>query len=208
MRVQYGRIPPVEGIDPAAEGLRPIRGPGSVLSQVVGSLTGLFLLVFLIGGLCFFLSMLAIPNPDVDPNYVPPVAWPAVILALLTYIPMHELLHVLLHPAGGLSGNSVLVIWPQRLIFGAYYEGCMSRRRWLLMRIAPFVLLSVIPAIVIAILQYVAFSHAVRTFIEVVVTVNAVGSGGDLAGMLLVLRQVPAPAQLCFRGGRAFWQPA
>ncbi len=82
----------------------------------------------------------------------------------------------------------------------------MSRTRWLLMRIAPFVFFSVIPAAFIAVFQYVTFTHASKTFLEVTLCINSVGSGADVAAMFLVLTQVPRSASLCFRGGKAYWR--
>jgi len=199
-------MPETTGSDPEAEGLHIIRSPKSGFSHLLASLTGLLLLVVPISGLCLVLSTFAIPNPDVDPNYFPPVAWGAAALALLSYIPLHELLHLVWHPHLGTSDQSILVIWPSKLQFGVYYEGCMSRTRWLLMRIAPFVFLSVIPAIFIAIFQYVAFSHMTKTFIEVVMVLNTVGSGADVTAVFLVMSQMPRSAWLCFRGGRAYWR--
>ena len=38
--------------------------------------------------------------------------------------------------------------------------------------------------------------------------VNALGSGGDAVAAVIVLRQVPALAALCFHNGRAYWRPA
>ncbi len=206
MRVHLGNIPEVVGTDPQPEGLRAIQGPRPLMGHLLGSLTGLFLLVVPITGICLILSIFAIPNPNADPHYAPPVAWGAVVLAWLCYIPLHELLHLVWHPRFGASEQSILVVWPRKLQFGVYYEGCMSRTRWLLMRLAPFMFLSVIPASFDAIFQNVAFTHASKTFIEVVMVLNTVGCGADVAAVFLVMRQVPRSAHLCFRGGRAYWQ--
>ena len=46
----------------------------------------------------------------------------------------------------GLSGRSSIVVWLARLRVGSYYEGDLSRSRWLAMRAAPFLLLSLAPA--------------------------------------------------------------
>ena len=208
MRVHLGNIPATQGSDPEAEGLRIIRSPRSGIGHLLASLTGLFLLLVPITTLCLVLSTFAIPNPDVDPNYVPPVAWGAAFMAMLSFIPLHELLHLMWHPRFGTSDQSILVIWPSKLLFGVYYEGCMSRTRWLLMRIAPFVFLSILPTVFIAIFQYVAFAHTTKTFMEVVMVLNAVGSGADVAATLLVASQVPHSASVCFRGGKAYWRQA
>ncbi len=209
MRVHLGNIPEISPFDPEAEGLHSIRSPRAAMSHLLASMTGLFLLIVPITAICLVLSIFAIPNPDVPPQYNPPIAWGAVAAALLLYIPLHELLHLLWHPQSGRSDQSILVIWPAKLLFGVYYEGCMTRARWMLMRIAPFLFLSAIPAAVIAVFQYVAFTHASRTFLEVLLCVNGVGSGADVAAMVIVMTQVPRSASLCFRGGKAYWrQPA
>lgn len=209
MRVHLGNIPEVAVLDPEAEGLHAIGGPKAGISHLLASLTGLFLLAGPIAALCLVLSMfVAIPNPEVDPNYIRPVAWGAAALGWLVFIPLHELLHLLWHPQFGLSDQSILVILPSKLQFGVYYEGCMSRTRWLLMRLAPFAFLSVMPAVLVGIFQYVAFSHASKTFVEVVMVLNTVGSGADVAAVFLVLSKVPRSAWLCFRGGRAYWKEA
>ena len=208
MQVLLGSIPEIAGFEPEAAGLHKIGGPGATISHLLASLIGLFLLEVPIAGLCLILSIFAIPNPDVDPNYIPPVAWGAAALAMLSFIPLHELLHLIWHPQSGRSERSILVIWPTKLLFGVYYEGCMSRTRWMLMRIAPFVFLSILPAVFIAIFQYVAFSHMSKTYLEVLMLLNTVGSGADVAAIFVVASRVPRSASLCFRGGKAYWRPA
>jgi hypothetical protein len=206
MRVLLGGVPEIPDFDPEAAGLHKIGGPSAAISQLLASLVGLFLLVVPIAGLCLILSTIAIRNPDIDPNYIPPVAWGMVILGIFTYVPLHELLHLMWHPRFGTSDQSILLVWPTKLLFGVYYEGCMSRTRWLIMRLAPFAFLSVLPAVFIAIFQYVAFSHMSKTYIEVLMVLNTVGSGADVAAVYLVASQVPHSARLCFRGGKAYWQ--
>jgi hypothetical protein len=84
----------------------------------------------------------------------------------------------------------------------------MSRRRWLAMRLAPLVMLSVLPACVLALLQVQPLSPDVEVGLSVLMVVNALGSGGDVIAAILVVAQVPPAARLCFRAGRAYWQPA
>jgi hypothetical protein len=129
-------------------------------------------------------------------------------LALLLYIPLHELLHAIWHPQLGLSPQTVMIIWPRKLRFGVYYEGCMTRRRWLIMRLAPFIVLVVIPAGLLTLFHYVPVTFALETFLQVLMLVNGIGSGGDLVAVIWVLRQVHSGAQICFCGGKAYWRPA
>jgi hypothetical protein len=43
------------------------------------------------------------------------IPWGVVVVALLLFIPLHELLHAIWHPQLGLSPQSVMVIWPRKL---------------------------------------------------------------------------------------------
>jgi hypothetical protein len=96
-------------------------------------------------------------------------------VALLTFIPLHELLQL-----------------------GVYYEGCMSRRRWRWMRMAPLLGMS----------QVRSRGVTLEIGLQAMLVANSVGSGGDLMAASLVLRQAPHNARLCFRGGRAYWRTA
>jgi hypothetical protein len=129
------------------------------------------------------------------------------LIVLALFIPLHELLHLLGQPEWGRSSRSVVAVWPAKLRFGVYYEGCMSRRRWLGMRLAPLILLSVLPACVLALLPRHLWSPEVDIGLQVLMVVNALGSGGDIVAAILVLAQVPPTACLCFQAGRAYWRP-
>ena len=206
MKIHLGNIPEIVDLQPEAEELHNIRGPKANIGYLLAGLTGFLLLIFPILGLCLLLSYFALPATETATTPHPPAPLGAVLLALLSYIPLHELFHLVWHPKFGTSNQSILVIWPTKLRFGVYFEGCMSRTRWLFMRIAPFVILSLIPAAFLAVLQNVALNHTIKTFFEVMLVVNGVGSGGDVIAMMLVLFQVPHSALLCFRGGRAYWK--
>jgi hypothetical protein len=132
--------------------------------------------------------------------------WSVVVMALLLFVPLHELLHAIWHPQQGMSAQTVMVIWPAKLRFGVYYEGCMTRRRWLLMRLAPLMFLSVLPAGLLTLFHYVPVAFALEIFLQVMMLVNGIGSGGDVVAVIWVLFQVPSKAQICFCGGKAYWR--
>jgi hypothetical protein len=134
--------------------------------------------------------------------------WLAASIPILLFVPLHEAFHLLGQPGWGSTSRSVLVIWPAKLRFGVYFDGCMSRKRWLAMRLAPFVILSVLPACLVALLQFRPWTADVEVGLQVMMVLNALGSGADIVAALLVLRQVPADGLLCFQEGRAYWRPA
>jgi hypothetical protein len=206
VRLQLGDIPKVEGTHPEALGWHVIRSPEARRGIWLAILVGLALLI----GLCVGLGMwsfavaegggLATASDATSPLVV-------TLLVVLLYIPLHESLHLLGQPGWGRSSRSVLILWPAKLRFGVYYEGCMSRRRWLAMRLAPLVVLSLLPAFVLALLQVLPQSPDLEVGLSVLMVVNTLGSGGDVIAAILVISQVPQAAFLCFRGGRAYWRP-
>jgi hypothetical protein len=134
--------------------------------------------------------------------------WIVTIIVLVLFIPLHELVHLISQPQWGASSRSVVVFWPARLRFGVYYEGCMSRRRWLGMRMAPFAILTLLPVCVLALLQFVPQIVDLEIGLFILMVVNTLGSGGDVIAALAVMTQVPRSAQLCFQDGRAYWRSA
>ena len=84
-----------------------------------------------------------------------------------------------------------------------YYEGDLTRWRWLAMRAAPFLLLSLASAFLLLVSS--GLSLEAESGLSLLMILNALGSGGDALALLLILRQVPASGRLRFRDGRARW---
>ncbi len=213
LRFRFGNVPGEQNEPPVEEGLTRIYSPSSRIGYLLAGLVGLALPAVLFA--CFVaVSLLSLPKGVADEaaDAVATAAveasmpWGAVILALLLFIPLHELTHAVLHPGFGLSAQTVMVIWPTKLRFGVYYEGCMDRRRWLLMRLAPLACLSVVPILLLTLFRVVLLPFPIEIFWQVLTLVNFVGSGGDLVAAIWVLFQVPAGAEICFRGGKAYWR--
>jgi len=203
LKIRIGAIPEAELPQAEAATWHRISGSSQKASYLLAWSAGL--------GSFFLLYVLLILASIVAPSgsgtsaerYTP---WFAILLTLLIFIPVHELLHLLFHPQNGRSSHSILTIWPTKLRFGIYYDGCMSRRQWLIMRIAPFIGLSIIPAIVVALANWITINYALVISLELLILVNCIGSGGDIVAVAIVLRQVPSKMDLCFYGGKAYWR--
>jgi hypothetical protein len=206
VRLQWGHIPRVEGPSAESLGWHVIRSPEARRGFWLAALAGLVLL----SGLCAGLGTWSLAAGRGGMATASDAAYPLVVMlvVLATYVPLHESLHLLGQPGWGRSSRSVVVLWSAKLRFGVYYDGCMSRRRWLAMRLAPLVVLSVLPACMLALLQVQPLSPDVEVGLSILMVVNTLGSGGDVIAAVLVVAQVPAGASLCFRGGRAYWRPA
>jgi hypothetical protein len=207
MRVQWGNPPEVTQPRPVGAGWQPIRGPSQRWGYPLAVLTGLLLTFALLTGIILFV-LSATPGPEPVAALPTPSPWGIVLLTMVLSVPAHELLHLVWHPRFGLSSGSVIVVWLRRLRFGVYYEGTMSRTRWLFMRVTPFVVFSLLPALLFILFPDAAWGFRLETSVVILLLVNGLGSGGDLVAMLVVLFQVPVGARLRFHQGQAYWRPA
>lgn len=207
MRIITHIVPQEPILDPESQGLKPIRSPKGIFGNFIAQATGFILLLCPTLFLCMAASQIALNPSESQTVSLDTSPWTAMVLALLIYIPLHEGVHLLCQPGMGRGPNSMLIWMPAKLRFGVYYEGSMSRTRWLVMRLAPFVLLTLIPVCFLAIVQNLPFYRFPMTMIEVITVVNGVGSGADVVAALVVLFQVPGSASIVFQGGRAYWKP-
>ncbi len=129
-----------------------------------------------------------------------PVSSPIqMILGLLLLFPIHELIHALIHPNQGRTSNSILGIWPSRMLLYAHYIGELSRTRFIAILAMPFLIISVLPLAVCAALGQASVTLAY------VSGMNALVAGGDLFAVGLLLSQVPKAATVRNRGWRTYW---
>jgi hypothetical protein len=205
MKLHLGDLPQERAEIPAPAGWHRIQSPGSrwayLLALVVGFVFPNVLCLWLV-----VVSALVPGNGGTETPIDSGTPWLAALGAFLLCIPLHELLHASAHPHGGRTPQTTMIVWPAKLRFGVYYEGCMIRKRWLMMRLTPLLVLSVLPAVLLTLFYWVAVAYAVNVFLQVLMLVNAIGSGADIVAAAWVLFQVPALAQICFSGGKAYWQ--
>jgi hypothetical protein len=204
LKFHFRDLPSADPKTAVDNALHRIQSPGSwqgtLLSFLVGFLFTNLLIIWLIVS-----SLLAL-QLDIHPSEGIALPWVPVAVALILSVPIHECLHMIWHPGHGLSSQTVLVMWPEKLRFGVYYEGCMPLRRWMMMRLSPLLFLSVLPTLVLTISHYLPVSMALLIFLQVLMLVNGLGSGGDIVAVMAVLRQVPQNSEICFVQGLAYWR--
>jgi hypothetical protein len=205
VRFSFNGLPPsaepAAGVDPG----RPIRQPGRWASAILAALAGMCILAFPLAASIAYSFLF--PGVNQDPsfqNHIIPWAGMAIVFVLC--IAAHELLHALLHPDGGRSNATVLILNWRKLQFGAYFDGRIPRNRWIVMRLLPILVLTILPQIVF-LLVYPRLTYAAETYLIILILTNSLGSGGDLVAALIILRQVPPGGFLNFHRGRAYWLP-
>lgn len=155
---------------------------------------------------CLLLNLQSrlLPYPDASQDETVP--WWIVFPVFMVCIVVHEVLHLAFHPQGGCSDQSMLLIWPRRFQFGVYYAGFMPRSRWLVMRLAPLIGLTLIPTLLLLLVYPIELSLFWQQFVVLGVLVNGLGAGSDVVASIIVARQVPSQAEIGIWHGRACWR--
>ncbi len=204
MRFQFGKVVPNPEFDPSQGSWRKIREPGLGWYY----LAGVPLAAITVG--CLSVAIAAVGDTDahiaIRPGDVSFGRVAGVVLlvvgAFLALLLAHEGLHLLAHPGSGRTANSILGVWPSRGVFYAYYDGEISRNRFLLMAALPFLVLSVGP---VALFWVVAKVHL---WLASVALLNSIASCFDLLIIAICISQVPSRAVLRHHRWGTYWRPA
>ena len=202
MRLYYGGIPENKNFQPEQEGWSPIREPGPVAVQFLAVPFALAALVLLVG-----LFLLVLPHQELKPELVfINLPFLGVMLLLIVIIPVHELIHAFLTPGFGLTDKTVIGIWPSRLLFFAYYDEALSRNRFLVVFLAPFFVLSLLPVGLAVLARLLPVHPSLLPSLVLLSLLNGAAASGDLLGFTLVWMQIPSKAQVRNKGWRTYWK--
>jgi hypothetical protein len=127
----------------------------------------------------------------------PPPSAGTSVGAILVIVPVHEALHLLMHPR---TGDSIIGFWPSRLLFYTHYHNQLVCRRYLAVLLMPVVVVSLVP------LAACALTASASPFLGVMSVGNAVFASSDLFAVALLLAQVPPRAMLRNKGWRVWWK--
>ncbi len=202
MRLYYGGIPDNKDFHPEVEGWSPIREPGPIAVQFLAvpiALATLFVLIVLFG---LVLSRQTLRTAG---SLLINLPFFSSLVIVILLIPIHELIHAFCTPSFGLTSQTLIGVWPSKLLFFAYYEGAISRNHFLLIFLAPFIVLSILPIGIVALAGVISLSPAVISSLVLLSLLNGGAASGDLLGFGLALFQIPAKAQVRNKGWRTYW---
>ncbi len=195
MRLHIGAVPEDTSFYPEEEGWSAAIKFGPVKMQLLG-LPELAVIFLVVGGILRFIS----------PRWFYPAnLWIGLLILVLT-VPIHELIHALFTPRMGMSDDTLLGIWPAKLLVYAYYSGPISRNRFVLTGVAPFCILTILPIIVVALLRSFSASESLLSTISFLALLNGALSYGDITNLLFVRQQIPPSAVTRFNGWRVYWK--
>jgi hypothetical protein len=204
MRFNFGPIPENEDFHPEEEGWSGIREPSPLQVNLAAIPIGLLLF-----GMTFLLASSAwiggLPAAWRGSAMLSNSSSVLVILGILILsIPVHELVHALVHPDLGRSRESILGLWLSRGIFYAHYEGEMSRNRFLAILAAPFLALAILPILALSLLGPNVPVDYPR-YLAMMALMNSVLAAGDALGFILIISQIPASARVRNQGWKSYW---
>ena len=106
---------------------------------------------------------------------------------LIGILAIHELIHAAAHPKAGMSKRTTIGFWPSRMFLYAFYDGELTRERFLVILALPLIILSILPILIASILD-------INKFILVyITTLNAFLACGDMLAISETLK-IPAGA--------------
>ena len=187
MRFHVGPPPENPEFDPAAGGWIKLKEPTPWLMQLAA------VPIALIVGAMLVLAVRQLGE-------LKDISLGSLLIILVLMFPVHELIHALLHPGNGCSHDTVLGVWPKKIIFYAHYDSAWSRSRFHAVLLGPFLVLSVVPLSVEAVLR------TNLTWIAWLSILNGMASCGDIFACFLLF-QVPRTAMLRNQGYYTWWQP-
>ncbi len=202
MRLHIGAIPEDGFFEPETDGWHSLNEPGPWAIQLITIPIAIVVAIFLM--VCFnaviphaiYQSKLVILSFQIWQPF----------LAIFLLVPLHEVIHALCYPFGGMTDQTLIGIWPQRVLIYAFFQGPMSRGRYIFTLITPFLLLSFLPVALIALVQAKAMHTDFLTFLIVVSILNGIASSADILGIAMVLWRLPRAAVIRNRGWKSYWK--
>jgi hypothetical protein len=195
MRLHLGPPPENADFQPLKDGWTLLKEPRfsvlALMATVVGILVAMLTLM----------AWKAIGAPPKTLTILPTDSPLLFFVGLVSLVVVHEFVHATGYPRFGLNDETQIAFWPRKATCYALYLGTMSRDRWLLTYVLPFLVLSMLPLAICAALRVVVLEFM---FISVV---NALFCGGDLFIVVqLIMRQVPRKAVMRNQGWTTWWR--
>lgn len=127
-------------------------------------------------------------------------SWSQILFSLIILSLGHEAIHLLGFPNLGMSAETVVGVWPEAGSPYVQHLSPMSRNRFLIVSILPFLVLSILPLAL-------AFNGAGPiNLLSWLSVLNCVGAGSDLLIFHKVIRAVPTKAHVIEAEAALYWQ--
>ncbi|QST00975.1 DUF3267 domain-containing protein [Pontibacillus sp. ALD_SL1] len=184
------KLPVLEQFRPEEEGWTMLKEPKAALAQWLALPIGMFA-IFLVYALAVVLG--------IEELYQFRFGW-NLLLAYIVLVPIHEWLHAMVFPDKLKSDDIYVGVLRKYLVFFAFYTNEMSRNRALAVYMTPFLVLSVVPIV------FMAVTGVSSLFLFDIAFLNAICSCVDLLAMIMIYNQVPKEAVVRNKGYKTYWK--
>jgi hypothetical protein len=180
------------------EGWRPMKEPRNLIVAILLSVPFMILNGILTGSLIHLFSPLSWEQFGFSSKGFSMTINLSFILFLFSLLIVHELIHLVLVPNFYQSEKTYIGI----TFFGGFVatEEEISKRRYILITIAPFVILSIFSSVVFGIFGLLT------TTMKVLILFNAIASSVDMLSLVLILTQIPSNSLLKNNGPFTYWK--
>ena len=205
MRLHFGPVPENPDFHPQEDGWTPLREPSAgvfvLLASGVGIVVGLLVAMLwaatVESGIVLQVKFSGSSGPPAIPIAI---AIAKVLAAIALLVVVHELLHAAVYPGGWLSRRTIIGMWLSKGLFYAHYDGPLSRNRFVLTLLTPFLVLTLGVWLAELVL------HSGWGLLLAWSVLNAMFAGGDLLATGIVLWQLPARAEARNQGWNTWWR--
>ena len=179
-------------------GWAPLREPGSIAVAIILSVPFIFTNLFIAVLAIRIFSTISLEEFGFTPDSFSITINLGVIVALFILLIIHEVLHLIFIP-NFISSSKTYV---GMAIFGGfvYTEEEIVKSRFILITMAPFLLVSIILPIVLG------FFGVLTSPVKLLILLNAMASSVDMLTLLLIMMQVPNKAILKNNGPKTYWK--
>lgn len=197
MRFVYGSPPSVPDFQPFEEGWTALREPSPLLLNLIATPLGFGLAI--LAALGWGITDVQLQFSGTSP-FAPLYFLGWVLAGFAALVLVHEMIHAFGYPRFGFTADTLIGVWPSKMLFYAVYLGELPRNRWLLVYLLPLLVITVLP---LAICRAFGLNQPIVAAFSIA---NALFAGGDVTCFLLIIAQVPATARMCNQGWSTFWK--
>ncbi|MFB4169364.1 DUF3267 domain-containing protein [Virgibacillus sp. JSM 102003] len=176
----------------------PMKEPESVWTTIVLSIPFMLFNTIISLGIIHIFSTISFNEFGISSDSISVTINLGVIIWIFSLIILHEMLHLMFIPNFIKSKNTFIGL----TLFGGYVltEEKISKSRYIVVTIAPFVIISIILPIVLGLIGIFT------TTLKVLILLNAMASSVDLLNVVLLVTQVPGRTILTNNGTKTYWK--
>lgn len=200
MKIQY-KLPKPDynlHVELVKNGWTPLREPKNLAVAILLSIPLMVIAALISIGIINIFSTISFEEFGLTPDSFSITINLSIIFLIILIIVLHELLHLVFIPNFFSSKKTFVGL---NLLGGfVISEDEIARSRYILITIAPFIIISVILPVILGIFGLLSST------VKLLIILNAMASSVDVLNLLLIVKQVPKNAILRNNGPRTYWK--